>query len=108
MCARIEKYGVGVPGRRGLSRIIIVGGRGAPCPQTKQVTQTSAAMNPDPESITAVTLVLETGEEFKEVPVSHTALPLAEFLDQALKSLEVSQKSMGRSVSFMSRVSQPS
>ena len=46
----------------------------------------------NPESITAVTLVLETGEEFKEVPVSHTALPLAEFLDQALKSLEVSQK----------------
>ena len=44
----------------------------------------------NPESIRAVTLVLDTGERFEEVPVAAEDVPLAQFLDQALKALEVS------------------
>lgn len=45
----------------------------------------------NPESIRAVTLVLGTGERFKEVPVGSVDVTLAQFLDQALKTLEVSR-----------------
>lgn len=44
----------------------------------------------DSESIRAVTLVLETGERFEEVPVGDLEVTLADFVDCALKSLEVS------------------
>lgn len=47
----------------------------------------------DSESIRAVTLVLETGDRFEEVPVDTQDVTLAEFLDQALKTLEVSSLS---------------
>ena len=50
------------------------------------------AMNPGNESqINSVTLVLETGERFENVPLVNreATTTLAEFLDQALKALEV-------------------
>lgn len=36
-----------------------------------------------------VTLILETGQKFEEVPVQTEDVPLAEFLDKVLKALEV-------------------
>ncbi len=43
----------------------------------------------DAGSNTVVHLVLETGQEFKEVPVPNGEIALGEFLDQVLKALEV-------------------
>lgn len=37
-----------------------------------------------------VTLVLETGERFTEIPLLDKNVSLGEFLDQSLKALEVS------------------
>ena len=43
----------------------------------------------NPES-TAVTLVVETGGRFEEVPITNGEITLGDFLDQVLKRLEVS------------------
>ena len=49
----------------------------------------SVDMSAQEGNTTAVHLILETGQEFKEVPVQSRDLALGEFLDQVLKALEV-------------------
>jgi hypothetical protein len=44
----------------------------------------------NPGNIRAVTLVLDVGDRFEEVPVASEDVTLALFLDHALKTLEVS------------------
>ena len=39
----------------------------------------------------AITLILESGETFENIPVPDDQLPLKDFLDTALKQLEVSE-----------------
>lgn len=46
-------------------------------------------MNPESNTASTVTLVLETGQKFEEVPVRSSDSSLEEFLDQVLKDLEV-------------------
>lgn len=48
-------------------------------------------MNAESNTISStVTLVLETGEKFEEVPVHNEGHTMGEFLDETLKALEVS------------------
>lgn len=53
---------------------------------TQTLTEDMSALDND---TAAVHLILETGQEFKEVPIPNKDLALGEFLDQVLKTLEV-------------------
>lgn len=60
----------------------------------------------NPES-TVVTLVVETGGRFEEVPITNGEITLREFLDQTLKRLEVSYVCTKYSVGPGNRVHPP-